>query len=425
MKEYLVESQILKQKIDINKFINNSTLQNLTEPVMLVFGYVNEKNKDLYQSGNAKAVEQYKNDNGKQVAQTLRDAKYRAAFYTEKRASRPNYIAVTETGIMTPFYQPDEAPQIARDILETLVRANVALPLSFVWGTTFDQLTYPAPRDKQNFRSVLGGKLPHPNPQRFDEIMQQHGKDFYKRMLGEAFNNKVARADVYKKYEFSNGAYHGGITSQPFIILAKNNLEPRHLVYGSPGFDQAYQYAIIDNESRGKDFNYEHAFGFIHIYKLTGNILILSTSSLETGGSPRLPIDINDMEFPLCKSNVEYIESLVCFEDGAFLIPNNDENWEDFKELSQVSYYDERERMLYRRENLIMQQFLNNNAVITYSPKGRMQKESIDNDVKNYVSKVRNKLAKTAPLKAPKILKKLEQEASILRLKALNEKNTK
>ncbi len=434
MEEYEVYSKMLNDYLDINEYIDNHTLEKLTEPVMLVFGYVEEKNINLRKSGNAKAVEQYKNDNGKQVVQTLKDAGYKAAFYTEKRASRPSYIAVTKTGIITPFYQPDEAPQIARDILETLVRANVALPLSYVWGTTFNQLTYPAPRTPEDFRSVLAGKLAHPNPKRFDEIMKKHGKDFYKKMLGEAFNNKMARADIYKKYESLNRAYHGGITSQPMVIFAKNNLESRHLVYGSLGFAQAYKHSIIDNESRGQGFNYEHAYGFLHIYKIIGSTKLEPTGSLETRGSPRLPIDINDMEFPLCKSNVEYVETLVCFEDGAFLIPNNDKDWEDFKELSQVSYYDERERMLFRRENLIMQQFLNNNAVITYSPRGRMQKESIDNDVKNYMSKVRNKLAKkidkalgtkTAPLKAPQIIKKLERVASILRFKALNKMNTK
>ena len=172
MEEYEVYSKMLNDYLDINEYIDNHTLEKLTEPVMLVFGYVEEKNINLRKSGNAKAVEQYKNDNGKQVVQTLKDAGYKAAFYTEKRASRPNYIAVTETGIMTPFYQPDEAPQIARDILETLVSANVAIPLSFVWGTAFNQLTHPAPRIPEDFRSVLAGNLAHPNPKRFDDIMK-------------------------------------------------------------------------------------------------------------------------------------------------------------------------------------------------------------------------------------------------------------
>ena len=440
MEEYLVDSKILEDKVVISDYINNPTLQNLTEPVMLVFGYVNEKNKGLYKSGDFKAVEQYKNDNGEQVAQTLRDAKYRAAFYTEKRASRPSYIAVTETGIITPFYQPDEAPQIARDILETLVRANVALPLSFVWGTTFNQLTQPAPRGKQNFRSVLGEKLPHPNPKRFDEIMKNHEEGFYKNMLNIAYENKENLSDLCSKYGFG-AACHGGITSQPDVIFAKNNLEARNIVYGTLEFKQAYKYALITDASRGKDYQYGFDFGFLHIYKPTGNVFLLPGGAAETGGINDKVNGLeskysrfNDMEFPLCKSNVEYVETLVCFEDGAFLIPNNDKDWEDFKELSQVSYYDERERMLFRRENLIMQEFLNNNAVITYSPKGRMQKESIDNDVKNYMSKVRNKLAKkidkalgtkSAPLKAPQVIKKLEREASILRFKALNKINTK
>ena len=440
MEEYLVDSKILEDKVDINEYINNPTLQNLTEPVMLVFGYVNEKNKGLYKSGDYKTVEQYKNDNGEQVVKTLRDAKYRAAFYTEKRASRPNYIAVTKTGIITPFYQPEEAPQIARDILETLVRANVALPLSFVWGTTFNQLTQPAPRGKQNFRSVLGENLAHPNPQRFDEIMAKHGKDFYKNMLNIALENKEKLLDLCLKHNFGT-AYHGGITSQPDVIFAKNNLEARNIVYGTLEFKQAYKYALITDASRGKDYQYGFDFGFLHIYKPIGNIFLLPGGTAETGGINDKVNDteskysrFNELEFPLCKSNVEYVESLVCFKDGAFLIPNNDENWEDFKELSQVSYYDERERMLFRRENLIMQQFLNNNAVITYSPKGRMRKESIDDKIKNYVSDVRKKLAKNIDkalntkledVQAPQVIKKLEREASILRFKALNKINTK
>ena len=218
-------------------------------------------------------------------------------------------------------------------------------------------------------------------------------------------------------------------------------MEARNIVYGTLEFKQAYKYALITDASRGKDYQYGFDFGFLHVYKPIGNVFLLPGGTAETGGindkvngMESKYSRFNELEFPLCKSNVEYVETLVCFKDGAFLIPNNDKDWEDFKELSQVSYYDERERMLFRRENLIMQEFLNNNAVITYSPKGRMQKESIDNDVKNYVSKVRNKLAKTidkaigtktAPLKAPQIIKKLEQEASILRFKALNEKNTK
>ena len=440
MEEYLVHSKILEDKVDINEYINNPTLQNLTEPVMLVFGYVNEKNKGLFGSGNNKAVEQYKNDNGEQVAQTLRDAQYRAAFYTEKRASRPNYIAVTETGIMTPFYQPDEAPQIARDILETLVSANIALPLSYVWGTAFNQLTHPAPRAPEDFRSVLAGNLAHPNPKRFDEIMKNHEEGFYKKMLNKARENKEKLSVLYSKYSFG-AACHGGITSQPDVIFAKNNLEARNIVYGTLEFKQAYKYALIKDASRGKDYQYGFDFGFLHVYKPIGNISPLPGGTAETGGINKTVNDtksksrrFDETEFPLCKSNVEYVETLVCFEDGAFLIPNNDKDWEDFKELSQVSYFDERERMLFRRENLIMQEFLNHNAVITYSPKGRMQKESIDNDVKNYMSKVRNKLAKeidkalgtkSAPLKAPQVIKKLEREASILRFKALNKINTK
>ena len=229
MEESEIFSSMLKGKLDLNWFIGNDTFRNLNKPVMLAFGYVNDANKHLFGSADYKGVEKLDNSNAQELAIALQKAGFKVALYNEKEASDPSYIVVTRTGVQTPFYQPKNAPEYARELLKAIIESNEAIPLSFTWAVHPNQLTYPKPVE---FRSVLGKNFAHPDPQKFDEIMNRQGEDFFAFMLEYAYCKGTT--NILEDYDFffhktKSIAYNGRPTADPRVIFAKNNLEARYM----------------------------------------------------------------------------------------------------------------------------------------------------------------------------------------------------
>ena len=156
--------------------------EGLTEPVSLFIGMREESDySDSARDGNntliIKAVE------------ALRQNGVDAGPFFDEDAKLPNKVVVSKTGLQTPFVAPENAKNEAVNLLNILEQNGIN-SLGFVTPNTEKQLLYPSlNNDIMDENKVIDLAKANPEPEKFQQILNEHGENFISDMLDEASNS--------------------------------------------------------------------------------------------------------------------------------------------------------------------------------------------------------------------------------------------
>lgn len=144
----------------IGKLVQNGTFEKLTEPVALYFSYVDIAKYEYYKKHKELIVE-IRNFCKRELAAYLKERKYPIVTDDSLLAAHPGAIVVSDTGIQTPFLEPEIAKDFGMRLAQDVDDSGFAKPLSKIFAIRLEQLPPPVIHPQQE--KTMFTYLRHPD----------------------------------------------------------------------------------------------------------------------------------------------------------------------------------------------------------------------------------------------------------------------
>lgn len=272
----------------------------------------------------------------------------------DPRAADLTTIVISKTGLRTPFVHPDDAKQVA------LMAVYVAKYMSGV--DNFDTMSYASclsidrmadplekgtTQENNRLNSAIG--LVYPCKKDVQRIFSQYGNDFVERKLTEARNsNHLLTSQDIKKLGL---LYRGQQDARDDLVMFR--IESKAVNLATIDLDYANYFPPIkkaNNESYGFIFCYTEYkgqlyfddYGFEEGQKTIDKTLKINDNNIKT--KPETVI----ISPGLNKKEVELLKFIKDGEMRYFIIPQNDAEWQAFKQLHTQADLTENENLVNR-----------------------------------------------------------------------------
>jgi len=377
----------------VSHYLNHPGMKNIKEPVALYFSYVDAYKYDYYDLDHEE-YSRLKSSCKYDLVKYLRKAGYPAVPDDDPDAALPNRVVVSDSGIQTPFIEPKRVKYIASVLIQHILNSGIALPRSYVFAVSLEQLTQPATDPESQER--LFGHLLHPEAGKRQEIEYRYGKNFVERQVREAYRESEDAKDRLKKgYDINNPAeplYSGrGVGVDPFYIYARNDMESRYIVYATPDYGYAVEYC---GYQKGKQ-----DYGFIHKYEKSEEQTYYHNFGMESAGVASGEGD-REAETLVTPWNNKYRGIELYFGDRYYQVPREEDKWQTFLEYHRASYINPNPYKLENRRNVLLEARLNDGKAVCYDVIGDILQElELNKSKQNLQQSIENMTERVKELK--------------------------
>ena len=118
---------------------DNDTLKDLKVPVAVYFTYVDAENFKYYLEHKQELVK-LNNSNRDALVDCLKKH-YTVVSDQNPAAAYPGTIVVSNTGVQTPFMEPQKVVSFTKQLLYEIEESKIAKPLSYALGIRIEQLS--------------------------------------------------------------------------------------------------------------------------------------------------------------------------------------------------------------------------------------------------------------------------------------------
>ena len=345
---------------------DNDTLKDLKEPVAVYFTYADAERFKYYLEHNKELVN-IDNRNRDALVEHLRRRRYPVVSDQDPAAAYPGTIVVSNTGVQTPFMEPQKARPFAKQLLYDIEESKIAMPLSYALGIRIEQLSPPvlkAQKDEPRFHYTR-----HPDGEMLKYLQYRFGKDFIERCNKYAWEHGedvTQRLKQEHNAEDMNEPIYSGrqLALERYASHPRNDLEARNIVFGTLKFAKAWQYA--------------KEFGFIHRFHKAENQKYYIDYGVEQGELFTLnPVD--QIETIVIPDKNEYLGVELNLKTRSFDIPLEDEMWMGYAERFRAASIPKEVKLGERRINILRDAKMNGGRAITYTPVGfNVPKEELE-----------------------------------------------
>ncbi len=124
----------------VSHYLDHPGMKNIKEPVALYFSYVDVSQYDFYDL-HKEEYSRLRNSCKYGLVKFLREAGYFAVADDDPDAALPNRVVVSDSGIQTPFIEPEKVQDVAFSLVQNILDSEIALPRSYVFAVSLEQLT--------------------------------------------------------------------------------------------------------------------------------------------------------------------------------------------------------------------------------------------------------------------------------------------
>ena len=375
----------MEEKVDL---ISSALLKERTKPVSLFWGYVDVEDYNLYKTDN-NAVMNMHSRNKERLAAYLRSFGYPAFSDKDPRVKNPGVIMITDSGIQTPFMEPEVAEKFARKMQKIINNSGFVRVFGHLNAVEHEQLTVPQLvksecdmflddielqekllqkakerghpiQSKEEFEELLCKfkHILHPDHRMRETIFKKFGPCFLEKMWREAEANARDLSQIIEETKTErNGFLYSGrsVGCDKYTVHSRNNLESRSGVYATTSLGEAMRYA--------------KKFGFVYIYEDSKNQRFHNDFGWERGEKPVDKPDAKS-ETQICPEENKCMGTYLYVGDNKFFkIPEHIDRWQAFLEYFRSSLITDNENVYQRRLNMLKNVDENGRAV-TYMPIG-------------------------------------------------------
>ena len=336
---------------------DNDTLKDLKEPVAVYFTYA-DADRFQYYLDHKQALVNIDNRNCDALVTYLQEHDFMAVSYQDPAAAYPGTIVVSNTGVQTPFMEPQEARPFAKRLLHDIEESKIAMPLSNALGIRIEQLSPPvlkAQEEEPRFPFTR-----HPDGEMLKYLQYRFGKDFIERCNKYAWNHGEDVTPRLKQEhnaaDMSEPIYSGRqLALERYASHPRNDLEARNIVFGTLRFYDAWRYA--------------KEFGFVHRFHKAEDQKYYIDYGVEQGELFTLnPVD--QIETIVIPDKNEYLGVELNLKTRSFDIPLEDEMWMGYAENFRAASMPKEVKLRERRINILQDAKMNGGRAITYMPVG-------------------------------------------------------
>ncbi len=336
---------------------DNDTLKDLKEPVAVYFTYADVENFQYYLEHNQELVN-LDNHNCNALVEHLRRRRYPAVSYKDPAAAYPGTIVVSNTGVQTPFMEPQKARSFAKRLLHDIEESKIAMPLSNALGIRIEQLSPPvlkAQEEEPRFPFTR-----HPDGEMLKYLQYRFGKDFIERCNKYAWEHGedvTPRLKQEHNAEDMNEPIYSGrqLALERYASHPRNDLEARNIVFGTLRFAKAWQYA--------------KEFGFVHRFHKAEDQKYFDDYGVERGELITLET-LKQIETIVIPGRNEYLGVELNLKTRSFDIPLEDEMWMGYAEAFRAASMPKEVKLGERRINILRDAKMNGGRAVTYTPVG-------------------------------------------------------
>ena len=336
---------------------DNDTLKDLKVPVSLYFTYVDAHRLDYYLKNKQKLV-YLDNSNRDVLVEYLKRNKYNTVSDQDSSAAYPGTIVVSNTGVQTPFMEPQIARSFATDLLKIIEESKIAMPLSYALGIRIEQLSPPvlkAQEDEPRFPFTR-----HPDGEMLKYLQYRFGKDFIERCNKYAWENGEDVTPRLKQEhnvaDMSEPIYSGRqLVLERYASHPRNDLEARNIIFGTLSFANAWRYAK------------EH--GFVHKFSKAEEQKYFDDYGVELGEVVTLET-LKQIETIVIPDRNEYLGVELNLKTRSFEIPLGKELWMGYAEAFRAASLPKEAKLGERRINILRDAKMNGGRAVTYMPVG-------------------------------------------------------
>lgn len=207
--------------------LNNPTMQNIDEPVALYFSYVDVNDFDYYHRHKPNLVRLHSMFKA-ELIKYLKERGYPAVAEDSNLAAHPATIVVSNSGIQTPFIEPERAKEFAYALATDIEKSGFVKPLSKIFAIRLEQL--PAPVLYEQEETPLFSHLRHPDGRMLKYIKSKYGDNLIDDLCEEAFrrgqNITPRLAEIPNIADLNESLYSGRkYTLWPYYSFARNDSE--------------------------------------------------------------------------------------------------------------------------------------------------------------------------------------------------------
>jgi hypothetical protein len=336
---------------------DNDTLKDLKVPVSLYFTYVDAHRLDYYLKNKQKLV-YLDNSNRDVLVEYLKRNKYNTVSDQDSSAAYPGTIVVSNTGVQTPFMEPQIARSFATDLLKIIEESKIAMPLSYALGIRIEQLSPPvlkAQEDEPRFPFTR-----HPDGEMLKYLQYRFGKDFIERCNKYAWENGEDVTPRLKQEhnvaDMSEPIYSGRqLVLERYASHPRNDLEARNIIFGTLSFANAWRYAK------------EH--GFVHKFSKAEEQKYFDDYGVELGEVVTLET-LKQIETIVIPDRNEYLGVELNLKTRSFELPLGEELWMGYAEAFRAASLPKEAKLGERRINILRDAKMNGGRAVTYMPVG-------------------------------------------------------
>ena len=288
--------------------LNNPTMQNIDEPVALYFSYVDVNDFDYYHRHKPNLVRLHSMFKA-ELIKYLKERGYPAVAEDSNLAAHPATIVVSNSGIQTPFIEPERAKEFACALATDIEKSGFVKPLSKIFAIRLEQL--PAPVLYEQEEAPLFSHLRHPDGRMLKYIKSKYGDNLIDDLCEEAFrrgqNITPRLAEIPNIADLNESLYSGRkYTLWPYYSFARNDLESRYEIFATPYFKHALNFSGGDEK-----------FGLVHTYEKSENQLYYKSYMMELGGRAQTKPE-NQIETVVVPKINKYRGLEICIQGAHF-----------------------------------------------------------------------------------------------------------
>ena len=342
----------------IGKLVQNGTFEKLIEPVALYFSYVDIAKYEYYKKHKELIVE-IRNFCKRELAAYLKERKYPVVTDDSLLAAHLGAIVVSDTGIQTPFLEPEMAKDFGLELAEAVEKSGFAKPLSKIFAIRLEQLPPPVIHPQQE--KTMFTYLRHPDGRILEYIRERYGKDFMDKLYAEAWKQGLD-AEPKKRHKHQVEDLSEPLNSgrklaiEAFYSYARNDMECKYEVFGTPSYKHAVQFCGGDDK-----------FGLIHHFRKSERQLYYSNYAMETNGEPEKD-PAKQLETVIVPGVNPYLGVEMYMGTRYYEIPGDEERWKVFLEYMRAAYIPKSDILRQRRLNILLDAKENGNRAVTYFP---------------------------------------------------------
>ncbi len=356
--------------------LNNPTMQKIEEPVALYFSYVDVNDFDYYRRHKANLIRLHSMFKA-ELIQHLRKLDYFAVAEDSNLAAHPATIVVSNSGIQTPFIEPNLAKEFAKLLSSDVEKSGFVKPLSKIFAIRLEQL--PSPVLYEQEETPLFSHLRHPDGRMLKYIKSKYGDNLIDDLCEEAFrlgkDITPRLAEIPNIADLNESLYSGRkYTLWPYYSFARNDLESRYEIFATPYFKHAMNFSGGDEK-----------FGLMHTYEKSENQLYYKSYMLELGGRAQTKPE-NQIETVVVPNINKYRGLEICIQGHSFLVPQHDERWLVFKEFCRAAYIPKNQMLKQRRINILQEAKDNGGVAKCYLAVGLAEKDLLLDNYKKDVT---------------------------------------